>query len=92
MIAGLEKVYPIIAHQIDEPMFLGESPRPYAGALIFQRFRFAKTSKGVTHNRFNQFKGAEGNFSLGFDPIAEVFSKFWLKDGIALARTIIRSR
>src|SRR2546426_608222 len=87
MITSLEKVNTVRAHQIHQAMLLGEPARPHACAKILQRFWFAKTSEGITQNRFHQSKHAQGSSSLCLDPVTQVFAELRVKDRIALTRT-----
>jgi hypothetical protein len=58
MIAGLEKVNTVSAHQIHKAMLLGQPVRPHAGSKILQRFWFPKPLEGITSYRFHQSKYA----------------------------------
>jgi hypothetical protein len=82
MIARLDKVNSIITDDIDKPMLLCDAPRPHAWSKILQGFRLAHPSKWVAHNCLDQREDTEGGASFSLYPIAQVFTKLWLKDCI----------
>jgi hypothetical protein len=84
VIASLEKIYPVTAHQIDEAMFLRQPTGPDTCREGLQRFGFANTPERVTQNGFNQIKGAQGDPTSRGDPVAQIFAELWVKDRVAL--------
>ena len=68
VVSSLKKVDSIIADQIDDAMFLRQTPRPSSRQRILQRFGLSDSSKGIGHDRFDQVEGPQGNFPFGFDP------------------------
>ncbi len=68
VVSSLKEVDSIIADQIDDAMFLRQTSRPSTRQSVLQRFRFSDSSKGIGHDRFDQVKGPQGDFSLGFAP------------------------
>ena len=47
MISGLEEVYPIDAHEINDSMFLSQPSRPRPRSQIFQRLRLSDAGERV---------------------------------------------
>jgi hypothetical protein len=80
MISALEKVDCVRLHQIHEPMFLRDSPRPDTGTESLQWLGLALTAKRVSHDCFNQTQHAECDPSILFDPIREILAEFRFKD------------
>lgn len=84
MIAGLQKIDPLSADEIDKPMLLGQPARPEAGRQILQRLGLALSGKGIPQDGFNKMERAERDFSVRFDPIAQVLDELGLEDGFTL--------
>lgn len=84
MVSSLEKINATLAHEIDNAMLLCESPRPTAWREIFERFGLANSFERLTQDGFNQFKGAQGQFTVSFDPVAQILDKFGLEDRLTL--------
>ena len=53
VISSLKEIDPVVANEVNEAMFLGKTTRPDAGREIFEWFRFANTSKWITHYGLN---------------------------------------
>jgi len=70
VIAGLQKVYPIVAHQIDEAMLLCQPAGPNACPQMLQRFGFANPPERGAQNGFNEVEGAQRDPAVRGDPIA----------------------
>jgi hypothetical protein len=83
MIPGLEEIYSVIANEVYEPMFLGKAAGPDARREIFERFRLANSLEWVAYNRLDKVECAQGNLSIDFDPVAEVFPELRLEDGVS---------
>lgn len=79
MIAGLQKVYPIIPHEIDEPVLLSEAARPRAWSEVFEGFRFSDAGKGTSENGFNEIKCSQCNAAIRLHPVAQIFSELRVK-------------
>jgi hypothetical protein len=80
VIASLEKIHPVIAHQVDEAMFLGQPTGPDTCREVLQRFGLANTSERVMQNGLNQIEGAQCDPTIRGDPVAQIFAEFWLKE------------
>ena len=83
MIPGLEEVDTVVADEVNEAVFLGETARPDTGGEILERFRLADAAEGIAHDRFDQVEGAQGHLSVGFDPVVQVVTEFRLENGLA---------
>ncbi len=83
MIACLQKIDTIVAHNIDDAMFLRQASRPRAGSKVFQRLGLADTGEGITHNGFDELKSTKGNLAVGFHPITQIFTELRLKNSIS---------
>ena len=84
VIPRLQKIYPRVADQINNSMFLGQSSRPRAGGQIFERLWFADAGERFAHNSLDQIESAKGDTPLSFDPKAQVFAKFRVEHGLTI--------
>jgi hypothetical protein len=53
MVTGLEEIYAVVTHKIDEEVFQGQSSRPNAGCYMFERLRFPDTAKRIPQDNFD---------------------------------------
>jgi hypothetical protein len=53
MVAGLQEINLVIADQINDAMFLGQSPGPDPRREIFERFGFPHPRKRVAQDRLD---------------------------------------
>jgi hypothetical protein len=84
VIPRLNKINPIIAHDVNETMLLGNPPRPDATPQIFKWFGLAHTAEWIRHDSFNKGKDTERGSPIHLHPIAQIFAKLGLKDRIPL--------
>lgn len=82
VVARLQEVDSCVRDKVDDAMLLGQSTRPRSCGEVLERFRFSDAVKWIAHDRFNEIECSEGDLSVGIDPVAEVFSKFRLEDGV----------
>ena len=61
-------------------MLLSNSPRPDIGSEVFQWLGLADPLEGITQDRLHEIKQAFGGAALGFNPVAQIFQKFAMKD------------
>ena len=83
MVPRLQEIDSIVTDQIDDAVLLRQATGPDAGAKIFQRFRFADPGEGISQNRLDEVQRPQGDPSLRFHPIAQVFEKLRLKNGLS---------
>jgi hypothetical protein len=57
-------------------VFLCDASRPAAGEQILQRLGFARTTKRIAQDRFDNFRYPDGCPAMIADPIAQVFAYF----------------
>ena len=50
MIPGLQKVYAILADEIDDSVLFGETSRPGTAWKVFERFRFSYALERIALN------------------------------------------
>ena len=60
VVAGLQEVDPIVLHEVDDAMFLGQAARPGAGVEILQRLRLADAGEGIAENGLDQIRMLAG--------------------------------
>ena len=58
MITCLKEIDSFLADEINEAVFQGQMSRPGVGGEILERFRLAKSRKGIAHDRLDQGHGA----------------------------------
>jgi len=83
MVAGLEEVDPLVAHQVDYPVFLGETSRPHSWSQELERFRLADSGEGIAQNGLVEGDEAKRHFPVGRNPVLQIVDEFRLKDGLA---------
>lgn len=83
MIPPLQKIDAVIADEIDNPMFLGETAGPKAGGKILERFRLADADEGITHDGLDQVEGTERHLAVSLDPVAQIVTELRLENGLA---------
>ena len=76
MVSGLQEINPVIAHQVNKSVLLGDSPRPRAGCKVLQWFRFTNARKRITLDCFDQLEDFERDVPFGFDPESQILEKF----------------
>ena len=62
-------------------MLLRDPARPAPGKHILQRLRLSDTGKRIAENGLDEFKRAEGNFSVRLDPITKILTELQMKYG-----------
>ena len=82
MIAGLQEIDAVIFYEINQPMFLGQPPRPDTGSQVFQRLGFAFPFERISHDGLDQGQRSQGCLPVVLNPPADVFSEFAVKYGI----------
>jgi hypothetical protein len=85
VIAGLEKIDPVFSDDIDDPVLLGQPPRPRAREDMLQRLGLADAMEGISQNGLDEVQSPKGNSAIDLDPMPEIFPKLRLKDGDPLA-------
>jgi hypothetical protein len=61
----------VIFDPVDEPVFLGDSPRPDTGSEMAESFRLPDSSAWIATNGFSQFKNPKCGFPISFNPMVE---------------------
>ena len=80
MVSCLQEIDLLIAHQIDQPMLLGNAARPGVGHEILERLRFSDARKWIAGNGFNQLEDTQCGRAISLNPKAQVFHKLGLED------------
>jgi len=80
MIARLKEVNAVFADKVNNAVFLGQTAGPYVRCKVFQGLGFADAGKGITNDGLNDVQGAQGNPTVRFHPIAQVFPEFDLEN------------
>jgi hypothetical protein len=86
VISALQKVDLLMLDDVDEPVLLGDPPRPWPSGKVLQRLRLAQASERSPQDVLDEDQHAEGRATVSIDPEAKVFPKLWMKDGYVLAR------
>jgi len=80
MIARLEKVYPQIANEVNEPVLLRYAPRPGSWCKVLERFRLPDPCERIPYDRFNKVQDTKGGLSIGRNPMFQILGEFRLED------------
>lgn len=80
MVARLQKIDPIPADEVDEPVFLREPAGPGTGREVFERFRLADTLKRVAEYCLYQVQRSQSGLPIGHHPISKILPEFGVKD------------
>lgn len=86
MVSRLQEVNSVIAHEIDNAMFLRQPARPTTRAKIFERFGLPDSFKRIAQDGFHQFESSQSQFAICLDPITQVFDELRLEDCLTLFR------
>jgi len=81
VVTRLQKRDAVPLDEIDEAMLLREAPRPDTPAEMLQRLRLADSVERISHDGLDEIHETQRDAPLGFDPVAEIFSKLRLEDG-----------
>ena len=69
MIAALDKHNRVFLDQIHQTVFFGDTTRPAPGKIMFKRFRFADSFKGLAHDVLDEGVYAFEYFLVGALPV-----------------------
>ncbi len=81
MVPGLEKVDAFVGHQINDPMFLRQAPRPGSRREILQRFRFRNSREWIAENSFDDLQRTQCNAPIDINPVPKIIPEFGMEDG-----------
>src|SRR5579859_5206621 len=84
MVSRLKEVNPVWADLINQPVLLGDSPRPATRQLKPQRLRLADADKGISQNRLDQIKSSQGSLAVDLHPVPEVPAKLRVEYRLAI--------
>jgi hypothetical protein len=84
MISGLKEIDPTLRHAINQPVLLGDAPRPAARQYIPERLWFADSCERISEHCLYEFEDSERGLTVRPDPIAQVFPEFGLKYSLSL--------
>lgn len=85
VIAGLEKVNPAVAYQINDTVFFGEPSGPCAGRQVLERFRLPYPGERISEDSLDEIECSQGCGSVCADPITQVLKELRLEDSLPLA-------
>jgi hypothetical protein len=85
VIARLEEIDPIFMDDIDDPVLLGQPPRPRTREDVLQRLGFADAGERISQNGLDEVQSPQSDSAINLDPVPEIFPKLRLKDGDPLA-------
>ena len=75
-----------MSDEVDEPVFLGQTAGPDAGAERPKGFRLPVPRERVGHDRLDKGYDFESDPSVVLDPVTKVFSELFLKDAVPTSR------
>ena len=84
VVTGLKKIDGFVVDTVDQPVFLGNTPRPTACEHIPERLGLAGTLERIAHNCLNQIEHSNCDVPVGFNPISQVLSEFGMEDDSSL--------
>ncbi len=87
----LQEIYSAFTDQVHDAVLLGQTPGPSPGGEMFERLRFAKTTKRISQNGFDQRQRTQGDPPIGLHPMAQIVAKLWMKDRLTLDRACCAS-
>src|SRR5438105_9499691 len=87
MVARLEEVDPVVAHQVDNAVLVSETPGPGAWHAILQWLRTPDAPKRIVHDSLDEVEGTQRHATVCFDPVAEILAKLGMEDGFAGSST-----
>jgi len=75
VIPRLQEFDPLCINSVYQPVLLCYSPAPTPRQLEFKRFGFADSHEWISEDGGHQVKHAERSFSVGLDPVPQIFLK-----------------
>jgi hypothetical protein len=85
-----QDVDPLPAHQIDEPVLLGDAARPAPLHVEAQRLGLADPHERFTKHVLDEQQDAKGDGAVGADPVLEILPKLGVEDGESFAAGSLR--
>jgi hypothetical protein len=79
VVSGLQEIDSFVTDAIHQPVFLRDTARPAPGKHILERFGFAGSLEGISHDGVNQIENPDCNRTLVFHPEPEVLKEFRLE-------------
>lgn len=83
MVSRLEEIDTVVTHEVDEAMFLGETPRPHIRPQVPEGFWLAESPKRFVHDGIDQIDDLGRHLAILLDPVPKVFAKLVLKDAVS---------
>ena len=80
MVAALEEVDSLSPDEVDDPMLLGQTPRPEIRPKMLERPGLPDADERIAHDRLDQFKDAQSDSPVGLHPMAQILAKLGLED------------
>ena len=82
MVARLQKIDTIASHQIDQPMLVGNAPRPASRQNVPQRFGLSDPGERLTQHGLHELQHPQSNLAIGFNPVAKVLAELGVENGL----------
>lgn len=81
MVATHQEVDSIVAHEVDEAVFLRDPARPDVGPEVLDGFGLSNAGERVTHDRFDELEHAKGCATISLNPELKILPELVLEDG-----------
>ena len=75
MVPRLEETHRVVGNLVDNPVFLGQPPRPESRKLSSQGFRFGHTFKWVTESGSNDPQEPKCGLAISSNPVPEIINE-----------------
>jgi hypothetical protein len=72
--AGLKEIKDLAADPVNQPVFLGDPPRPTAHEQVTERLGLAGALEWITHHRFDEMNAGK---PTGVGRLADEFARKW---------------
>lgn len=81
MVSRLQKIDPVVPHQVHEPVFLCDASRPHTGTKEAKGLGFPDPFERITYHCLNQLQHLDRRLAIVFDPVLQILPEFGLEDG-----------
>jgi hypothetical protein len=83
VVASLEEVYPLVAHQIDNPVFPSKPPGPRPRSKVLERLRLSNAREWVAPDGIDDVQDAASDLAIGINPVPEILKELRLEDKLS---------
>ena len=84
MVESLNELDLVARDNVDDSVFLSQTPRPNPRPVVFQRLWHADTAKRIANNRLDEIKGPDRQSAVRTDPVTQVIPELGVENHFAI--------